>query len=222
MPQIQHSPLVLKDMIMSLGDNSFEKAVSAAVFTPTAPTISWQGGTPDASFTDTGRATWVCALTYGQDWDTVGSLSEYLFDNEGLVVPALFRPKNGKGSSFSATLVITPGSIGGTVNAVSEATVNLGVQGKPTRIPAVLAVPTVTAASPTTSPIAGNKLIKITGTGFTGATAVAFGSVAAVDFRVDSDSVIYATAPAQAVGSKPIKVTNAVGAATVLAPFTYA
>lgn len=222
MVQVAHTPLVLKDMLMSLGDNSYEKAISGAVFTPTAATISWQGGTPDSSFTDTGRATWVCALTYAQDWDTVGSLSEYLFDSEGAVVPALFRPKNGKGSSFSATLVITPGSIGGTTNSVAEATVNLGVQGKPVRIPAAASIPVIAAATPATGPVAGNKLVKITGSGFTGATAVVFGAVAAVDFKVESDGVIYATAPAQAAGSKPVKVTNAVGISTTTGAYTYA
>ncbi|MGK9146665.1 IPT/TIG domain-containing protein [Plantibacter flavus] len=222
MAQIAHTPLVLKDYVLSLADNSYEKALSAVTFTPTAPTITWQGGTPDASFTDTGRATWVAGLTFAQDWDTVGSLSRYLFENEGAVVPVVFRPRNGTGPSFSATLVITPGAIGGAVNVVAEATVSLGLQGKPVLILGAAAVPTASSATPSTGPIAGGTLVKVVGSGFTGATAVAFGAINAPTFRVESDAVLYVLSPATAAGSKPIKVTNAVGPATVLAAYTYA
>lgn len=222
MVQVAHTPLVLKDFIMSLGADSYERAISSVVFTPTAASVTWQGGTPDSTFTDVATATWAAALTYAQDWDAVDSLSVYLYNNEGATVPAVFRPRNGKGASFSAQLLITPGSIGGAVNSVSESTVNLGCKSKPVIIPAAAAIPTITATAPVTGPVAGNKLVKVTGTGFTGATAVVFGAVAAVDFRVESDGVIYATAPAQAAGSKPIKVTNAVGISTTTGAYTYA
>lgn len=222
MSTIAIQPLVLKDLIMQIGADNFEKAISNATFTPTAATVTWQGGTPDASFTDTGRATWVCALTFAQDWDSVGSLSAYLFNNEGAIVPATFRPRNGRGASFSATLVITPGAIGGAVNVVSEATVSLGVQGKPVLIPAAAAVPIVSGADVTGGGIAGGTLAKVLGSGFTGATAVKFGTVNASSYKVDSDGVLYAVAPAQAAGSKPITVTNATGVSTTNAPYTYA
>lgn len=222
MVQIAVKPIVLKDVLLQIGDNNYETACSSVVFTPNNTQLTWQGLTPASSFTDVSSSTWTVAITFAQDWDTPQSLSEYLFDNEGITVPAYFRPKNGSGSSFSSSIVLTPGAIGGVVNTFNESTVTLGAKGKPTRIPAAQAVPTGIQASPATSPVAGNKLVKVTGSGFTGATAVVFGSLAAVDFRVDSDSVIYATAPAQAAGSKPIKVTNAVGVATVLAPFAYA
>jgi hypothetical protein len=221
MVQIAVAPTVLKDVLLQLGDNNFETACSSVIFTPNATSVTWQGLTPASSFTDVASALWTVALTFVQDWDTPQSLSEFLYDNEGITVPAYFRPRNGKGSAFSTNVVITPGAVGGAVNTYNESTVTLGAKGKPTRIAAAVTIPTATLATPSTSPIAGNKLVKITGTGFSSATAVAFGSVAAVDFRIDSDSVIYATAPAQAVGSKPIKVTNSVGAATVLAPFSY-
>lgn len=222
MPNILVQPFVLRDVLLQIGANNYETAVSAAVFTPNAAQQTWQGLTPASSFTDVATATWVAALTFAQDWDTPQSLSEYLFDNEGATVPASFRPKNGRGSSFSTSLVITPGAIGGPVNTFQEATVNLGCTGKPTRIPAAAAVPLLSASAPVTGAVAGATLVKITGKGFTGATAVHFGTVAATFFQVDSDSVIYAVAPAQAAGSKPIKVTNPTGQSTQTAPYTYA
>ena len=45
----------------------------------------------------------------------------------------------------------------------------------------VAAAPTVTGLSPTTGPAAGGTLVTITGTGFTGATAVDFGTTAATN-----------------------------------------
>lgn len=221
MPNIQIAPLVLKDVLMQIGANNYETALSAAQFVPTASSVSWQGLTPSSSFTDVSSATWAAALTFAQDWDTPQSLSEFLFDNEGQTVPATFRPRNGRGSSFTTNLVITPGAIGGTVNTFNEATVNLGCTGKPVRVPGVPAVPIVNLASPVSGPIAGGTLVKVTGKGFTGTTAVAFGAVAAPLFQIESDSVLYVVAPAAAAGAKPVKVTNATGPATVLAAYTY-
>jgi len=222
MPNIQVAPLVLKDVLMQLGDNNYETALSAAQFVPTASSVSWQGLTPASSFTDVSSATWAAALTFAQDWDTPLSLSEFLFDNEGKTIPASFRPRNGRGSRFTTSLVITPGAIGGTVNTFNEATVNLGCTGKPVRVPAAAAVPVVNLATPAGGPVAGGNLVKVTGSGFFGASAVAFGAVNAPLFQVESDSTLYVVAPAAAAGSKPVKVTNPTGAATVLGAYVYA
>ena len=47
----------------------------------------------------------------------------------------VFTPKNG-GPSFSADVVITPGAIGGAVNAFATTSVTLGCNGKPVLVPA--------------------------------------------------------------------------------------
>lgn len=131
------NPLVLKDVILQLGTDDFAKHVSNVTFTPSASTVTWQGLSPDATFTDVATATWTCALTYAQDWTATTSLSSYLFENEGETVAATFKPKNGEGPSFTANLILTPGAIGGAVNSIAEATVTLGVNGRPTLVPAV-------------------------------------------------------------------------------------
>ena len=51
-----------------------------------------------------------------------------------------------------------------------------------------LAAPTVTGISPTSGPAAGGTLVTITGTGFTGATAVDFGTTAATNVTVVNDT----------------------------------
>ena len=58
------------------------------------------------------------------------------------------------------------------------------------------AAPTVTSLSPTSGSTAGGTLVTITGTGFTGATAVDFGATAATNLTVVNDTSITADSPA--------------------------
>ncbi len=57
-------------------------------------------------------------------------------------------------------------------------------------------LPTVSSVSPAQGALAGGSSVTITGTGFTGASQVWFGSTAATSFRVNSSTSITATAPA--------------------------
>jgi hypothetical protein len=90
------------------------------------------------------------------------------------------------GTGSVSVTVTTPG---GTSNGVAYAYV---------------AVPTVTSVSPTQGPTSGGNTVTITGTGFTGATSVLFGSVSA-PFTVVSATHINATAPA--APAAPVTVT---------------
>lgn len=58
-------------------------------------------------------------------------------------------------------------------------------------------IPTIQHVTPDRGPSDGGNRVQINGAGFTGATAVAFGSVAATSFQVDSDQAITAIAPAE-------------------------
>ena len=84
--------------------------------------------------------------------------------------------------------------------------------------------PAVTAISPTSGPTAGGTTVTITGTGFTGATKVLFGAVAATSFTVVSDTQITAVSPAQAAGTHSIYVTTPGGTSAPVSgdQFTYA
>lgn len=85
-------------------------------------------------------------------------------------------------------------------------------------------VPTVTAISPTSGPAGGGTSVTITGTDFTGATAVTFGGTNAT-FTVDSATQITATAPAAtSAGTVDVLVTTSAGTSTNTAAdnFTYA
>ncbi|CAO1650545.1 Phage tail protein [Salinibacterium sp. NYA9b] len=137
MAEIAVVPIVMKDVVLEIEDDDFAAAVSSAMLTPSSSSVVFKGLKADAVFTDVTAATWTLALTFAQDWATAGSLSLYLFNNEGAVVDAVLKPQSGIGPSFAVEIVITPGAIGGAVDTTATATVTLGVQGKPTLVPAV-------------------------------------------------------------------------------------
>ena len=71
--------------------------------------------------------------------------------------------------------------------------------------------PTVTGVSPHSIPAGTSSAVTITGTNFTGASAVHFGGTLATSFTVVSDGSITATAPPSTVGTVDITVTAANG-----------
>ena len=71
--------------------------------------------------------------------------------------------------------------------------------------------PAVTAVSPSSGPAAGGGTVTITGSGFTGATAVEFGAGSPSSFTVVSDSTITAVAPPRSPALVNVFVTTPVG-----------
>ena len=63
-----------------------------------------------------------------------------------------------------------------------------------------MAAPTISGISPSAGPVDGGTSVTITGTGFTGATAVDFGKSSATSFSVVSDTTITASSPASVLG----------------------
>ncbi|MFR9753534.1 IPT/TIG domain-containing protein [Nocardia sp. 004] len=76
-----------------------------------------------------------------------------------------------------------------------------------------IGVPTLLALSPTSGSVTGGTVVVLTGTGFTGATAVTFGITPATSFTVDSDTQITATAPPGTAGVIGVTVTTPGGVA---------
>src|SRR5262249_4871611 len=91
-----------------------------------------------------------------------------------------------------------------------------------TNVPAPALAPTVTNINPNTGPTSGGSSVTITGTNFSGATAVRFGSNAAGSFTVDSATQITATSPT-GVGTVDVTVTTAGGTSAITSGdrFTY-
>lgn len=80
---------------------------------------------------------------------------------------------------------------------------------------------TVTAVSPAVQAGEASQVVDITGSGFTGATRVAFGDVSAYGMKVISDTEISAVAPAHANGVVDLVITTPHGTATLPQGYTY-
>src|SRR5271157_585376 len=83
-------------------------------------------------------------------------------------------------------------------------------------------VPSVTGISPTSGPLAGGTSVTITGTGFSGATAVKFGGAAGT-ITNNTGTQITATSPADSAGVVDVTVTGLGGTSAVSSAdeFTY-
>lgn len=137
MSQIAVQPHVLKDAVLTIGADTYEKHVSQAELRPETKIekLTWQGMTPAAKHAEAGtpETTWSLILTYAQDWDTVNSLSSYLLANAGQAKTVTLQPKKGTGGkTFTVDVTIVPGPIGGNVNTVAVGTVTMPVDGEPT------------------------------------------------------------------------------------------
>jgi hypothetical protein len=125
--------------------------------------------------------------------------------------------------------VVSPTQITATSPAEAAGTVDMTVTG-PGGVSTIsradqftyLAAPTVTAVNPTAGPMAGGTTVTITGTGFSGASVVDFGTVAATSAVVVSPTQITATSPAEAAGTVNVMVTGSGGASTISAADQFA
>src|SRR5450432_1751529 len=83
-----------------------------------------------------------------------------------------------------------------------------------------VAPPTISGLAPTSGPAFGGTSVVITGTDFTGATAVQFGGIAAASYTVTSPTQITATTAA-GTGAVTVRVTTTNGTGTSSGTFTF-
>ncbi|MCR2785436.1 MULTISPECIES: hypothetical protein [unclassified Microbacterium] len=134
MAAIAVQPIILNDVTLTVGTDNYEASVSQVQFDPASTVVRWKGMTPTSVYAFSTTSEWTVTLSYAQDWATVNSLSAYLLANEGKSVIMKFKPKKaatGTSPTVTATVLITAGSIGGSIDGVATATVTLGVSGKP-------------------------------------------------------------------------------------------
>ena len=81
--------------------------------------------------------------------------------------------------------------------------------------PSPAQVPTVASVSPANGSVNGGETITVTGTNFTGATGVLFGSVAGTNLLVQSDTSLTVVSPAQPAAVVDVTVVDAAGTSAV-------
>lgn len=159
--------------------------------TPTIASFSPGSGVAGTSVTISGtNLTGATALTFG------GKAASSFTVASATQITAVVA----SGSSTGKISVTTPG---GTATSSANFT--------------VVAAPTISSFSPASGPVGAT--VTITGTGFTGATAVAFHGTAAASFTVSSDTRISATV-ASGTTTGTVSVTTPLGTATSVTNFT--
>jgi len=117
-------PFIMRDCTFTVEADNYEAHVSQVEFVPSSSVVRFKGLTPASNHAFGTTAEWVANLAYAQDWNTADSLSEYLHEHEGESIEVEFVPVSG-GRPITATLIVTPGAIGGSVDAVAVASVSL-------------------------------------------------------------------------------------------------
>ncbi|MEA2300735.1 MAG: hypothetical protein QOE44_1270, partial [Solirubrobacteraceae bacterium] len=122
-------------------------------------------------------------------------------------------------SPTQITAVAPPGT--GTVDVVVTTPNGTSAVGAPDRYTYTPPPPAVSGLSPSSGPEAGGTTVTITGTNFTGATGVAFGSAPAASFTLDSPTQITAVAP-PGTGTVDVVVTTPSGLSAAGPPDAFA
>jgi hypothetical protein len=120
-------------------------------------------------------------------------------------------------NSATQITATSPSSAAGTVDVTVTTAGGTSVTGTADQFTFAIAPPAVTSVSPTSGPVAGGSTVVISGSGFSGASAVAFGTTAATAFTVNSATQITATAPAEGAGTVDVIVTTAGGPSSPVA-----
>ncbi len=128
--------------------------------------------------------------------------------------------------NYTVTLVVTNSA--GTSTLEIYTPPSIIINGGPSAlsmqtITIIPAAPVVQNIHPSSGPTCGGTVVTITGTNFTGATAVFFGSVPAEQFTIQSDTTIIATSPPGSPGTVDITVVTPFGTSAVISAdrFTY-
>lgn len=133
MATIGIQPLYMRDVLLTIGTDDYQKHVSGVTFTPAPKTAQWTG-LGENTHSAVGVPTWTVELAYAQDWDTANSLSAYLFANQGTTKAVVFEPVAG-GQGFTADVIVQAGAIGGQVDSFAATTVSLPLDGAPALAP---------------------------------------------------------------------------------------
>jgi hypothetical protein len=127
-------------------------------------------------------------------------------------LPAAFFVVNSDSQITVIAPAGAPGSVSVTVNSIVGASQGLSYS--------FLAAPSVSSVASGNGPLQGGNTVVITGSDFTGATGVAFGTQPVVSFTVISDTQISAIAPAGSAGEVYVSVTSP-GGSDAIAAYAY-
>jgi hypothetical protein len=197
-PGVYHYRLVVSNFVGGAqgADRQFTAASAPSAVTGSASAVTNSTATLNASVNPNGATVSECVFQYG-------TTTAY-----GSSAPCSSLPGSGGSpvavSAPITTLAPSTGYHFRIVAASAEGT-SAGADQTFTTEP----LPAVSAISPLKGSAAGGTAVTITGAGFSGASAVAFGSTPATSFEVLSSTSIRALTPAEVAGKVDVRVTVA-------------
>lgn len=204
------NPYALKSGTLSIAADDFTAAVTQVEFSPSVSQSSVRT-INGVVHREQSTSEWTVTVGFVQDLAAPG-LMRYLLDNDGQSKAATFVPESG-GPSISATIIVAPGTIGGTAGpdlAVGSVTL---ASSKPTFSDAP-GVPVIASVTPAGQSV--GEQVLISGTGFASMVSGTIDGAAIASYTVVDDRNLVATIPAGAVGAADIIITNSAGASAAV------
>lgn len=127
MAKIAATPTPLRNYVFTVDVDDFQAATEQVQFQPSFQTQTWTGGDGE-THSSASPATWVVNIGHVQDWDTAGSLGEFLLAHEGETMTVVFQPDASAGTgatTFTSEVTIAPSAIGGSNGQYPTSTVAL-------------------------------------------------------------------------------------------------
>ncbi len=171
--------------------------VATPTITKVTPAAGPTGGGTTVTLNGTGFVSGATTVTFGGT--TIGAGSVTFVSSTQIKVTS---PSHAPG-----TVTVKATTVGGTSTSGEHFTYE--------------AAPTVASFTPTSGPSSGGTTVVITGTHFTGATSVKFGTTATASFSVTNATHITAKTKAHAAGTVLINVTTPGGTATSTTDYTF-
>jgi hypothetical protein len=212
MVQIAADPRAVKNIRVKIGANNYELHVQSVKFGRTAPRpVTWQGGTPEAQYSDSTPSTdHVANIKLAHDYQTADSAYNFFRANEGLEAVLEYKPDADGAYTETATITIVSPDPGGEYGVFHESTIAC-----PSTAPVASftapAAPTITGLVPDEVAAAGGDDLVIKGTGFASATVVEIGGASVPFTMLSSTLILVEGTPAHAAGAVDVEVTNPTG-----------
>jgi uncharacterized protein with beta-barrel porin domain len=162
-------------------------------------------------------------VTYSWSGNTKGGYVSIVQTQNGAAQFAPYSVLESTATSGSGSFIVSNASANDYIRLSFEETAPAtGNPDKPSARDSIIALsvscsapaPTIMGLSQVAGPTAGGNTVNITGSGFTGASAVKFGAQDAVGYVVVNDTQIAASAPANGPGTYNVTVTSANGTST--------
>ena len=126
-----HNPLVIEDVMLTLGTKEFSTACDSVILAPTTVKARWKP-VNGLKKTRVAKPDWALTLNLGQDFDTTG-LTHELIEGHGTSVPFTLKPLgDSDAAEISGSVTLEAVQVGGGAETIAVSSVTLDVDGQPT------------------------------------------------------------------------------------------